>query len=99
MRRIAELAAVRGAEVVPHCWKTGINAAAARHLQAASPNVPLIEMLTPELFDSPLRRELVRGEPHAAARAAPASRPSGLGIELAPEAVEAYREAELRTST
>ena len=99
MRRIAELAAVRGAEVVPHCWKTGINAAAARHLQAASPNVPLIEMLTPELFDSPLRRELVRGEPTLQDGRLPLPDRPGLGIELVPEAVEAYREAELRTST
>ena len=99
MRRIAELAAVRGVEVVPHCWKTGINAAAARHLQAASPNVPLIEMFTPELFDSPLRRELVRGEPTLLEGRLPLPDRPGLGIELVPEAVEAYREAELRTST
>jgi L-alanine-DL-glutamate epimerase-like enolase superfamily enzyme len=99
MRRIAELAAVRGVEVVPHCWKTGINAAAARHLQAASPNVPLIEMLTPELFDSPLRRELVRGEPTLREGRLPLPDRPGLGIELVSEAVEAYREAELRTST
>jgi L-rhamnonate dehydratase len=99
MRRIAELAAVRGAEVVPHCWKTGINAAAARHFQAASPNVPLIETLTPELFDSPLRRELVRGEPGLQDGRLPLPDRPGLGIELVPEAVEAYREAELRTST
>lgn len=99
MRRIAELAAVRGAEVVPHCWKTGINAAAARHLQAASPNVPLIEMLTPELFDSPLRSELVRGEPALQDGRLPLPDRPGLGIELVPEAVEAYREAEVRTST
>jgi L-rhamnonate dehydratase len=99
MRRIAELAAVRGAEVVPHCWKTGINAAAARHFQAASPNVPLIEMLTPELFDSPLRSELVRGEPALREGRLPLPDRPGLGIELVPEAVEAYREAELKTST
>lgn len=100
MRRIAELAAVRGAEVVPHCWKTGINAAAARHFQAASPNVPLIEMLmTPELFDSPLRGELVRGEPALREGRLPLPDRPGLGVELVPEAVEAYREAEVRTST
>ena len=85
--------------MVPHCWKTGINAAAARHLQAASPNVPLIEMLTPELFDSPLRRELVRGEPTLREGRLPLPDRPGLGIELVPDAVEAYREAEVRTST
>jgi L-rhamnonate dehydratase len=99
MRRIAELAASRGVEVVPHCWKTGIDAAAARHLQAASPNVPLVEMLTPELFDSPLRRDLVRGEPVLSEGRLPLPGRPGLGVELVPEAVEAYREQDLRTWT
>jgi L-rhamnonate dehydratase len=31
LRRIAELAAHHGAEVVPHGWKTGITVAAQRH--------------------------------------------------------------------
>ena len=90
LRRIAELAALHGVEVVPHNWKTGIDAAAARHLQVASGNVPLIEMFTPELFESPLRRDLVRPEPvvidgHVALPDAP-----GLGVELVPETVAAY---------
>ncbi len=92
MRRITELAATRGVEVVPHCWKTGIDAAATRHLQAASPNVPMVEMLTPELFDSPLRRELVRGEPAVENGRLPLPEGPGLGVELVPEAVERYRE-------
>jgi L-alanine-DL-glutamate epimerase-like enolase superfamily enzyme len=56
-------------------------------------------MLTPELFDSPLRRELVRGEPTLLEGRLPLPDLPGLGIELVPEAVEAYREAEVRTST
>ena len=40
MARIAQLAEDRGVLVVPHGWKTGITAAAARHFQAATPNVP-----------------------------------------------------------
>jgi L-alanine-DL-glutamate epimerase-like enolase superfamily enzyme len=99
MRRIAELAAVRGVEVVPHCWKTGIDAAAARQLQAASPNVPWVEMVTPELYDSPLRRDLVGPEVELRDGRLPLPREPGLGVELVPEAVEAYRAAGgLRTS-
>jgi L-alanine-DL-glutamate epimerase-like enolase superfamily enzyme len=91
LRRIAELAALHGVLAIPHCWKTGITAAAARHYQAATPNAPYIEHLHPDLFASPLRRELVSPEPavvdgHIALPTAP-----GLGVELVQEAVERYR--------
>jgi L-rhamnonate dehydratase len=100
MRRIAELAAVRGVEVVPHCWKTGINAAAARQLQAATPNVPWVETLSPDLFDSPLRRELVRPEVELRDGRLPLPDAPGLGVELVHEIVEAYRApGGARTST
>ena len=56
MVRIAQLAELAGVLVVPHGWKTGITSAAARHFQAAMPNVPFVEHLSPDLFDSPLRR-------------------------------------------
>lgn len=98
LRRIADLAAVRGVEVVPHCWKTGIDAAAARQLQAASANVPLVEVLHPELFDSPLRRELVRGEPALRDGRLPLPDRPGLGVELVPETVARYSEGTIRTS-
>lgn len=90
MRRIAELAELHGVEVVPHNWKTGINAAAARHLQAACPNVPLIEMFTADLFESPLRRELVRPEPVVVDGLLPLPDAPGLGVELEPEALARY---------
>jgi L-alanine-DL-glutamate epimerase-like enolase superfamily enzyme len=91
LRRIAELAALHGVLAIPHCWKTGITAAAARHYQAATPNAPYIEHLHPDLFASPLRRELVSPEPavvdgHIALPTEP-----GLGVELVQEAVERYR--------
>ena len=35
LRRIADLAEMNGVQLIPHGWKTGINAAAARHLHAA----------------------------------------------------------------
>jgi L-rhamnonate dehydratase len=91
LRRIAQLAELFGAVVVPHFWKTGITAAASRHLQAATPNVPYIEMLSPVLFDSPLRAELTRPEPELEDGTWPLPVGAGLGVELCEEAVEAYR--------
>jgi L-alanine-DL-glutamate epimerase-like enolase superfamily enzyme len=90
MKRIAELAEHRGVLVVPHGWKTGITAAAARHFQAATPNVPLVEHLSSELFDSPLRRELVSPEPRLTDGTIDLPTAPGLGIELDAGAVERY---------
>lgn len=91
LRRIAELADLHGALVVPHGWKTGITAAAGRHFQAATPNAPYVEMLHPALFDSPLRAELVRPEPGLVDGMIALSTVPGLGVELDPAAVERYR--------
>ena len=90
LRRITQSALERGAGVIPHCWKTGINAAAARHLQAATLNVPFVEMLVPSLWRTPLRHELVIPEPelqdgHIALPVAP-----GLGVTLAQTALLDY---------
>lgn len=91
MRRVAQLAAMHGAAVIPHCWKTGINAAAARQFQAATQNVPLIEMLSAELFHSPLRAGLVRPEPVIRDGLLPLPTKPGLGIELVSSVVDRYR--------
>jgi L-alanine-DL-glutamate epimerase-like enolase superfamily enzyme len=91
IRRIAELAALHGALVIPHGWKTGITAAAARHFQAATVNAPFIEMFSPQLFESPLRSELVRPEPVIEDGAIPLPSAPGLGVELVDEIVEQYR--------
>jgi L-rhamnonate dehydratase len=93
LRRIAELAAQADALVIPHFWKTGITAAASRHFQAATANAPYIEMLSPAIFDSPLRAELTRPEPEVEDGTLPLPSEPGLGIELVEEAVEAYRVA------
>ncbi len=92
LARIAAIAELEGILVVPHCWKTGITATAVRHFQAATPNVPFVESLSPHLFDSPLRRDLVTPpEPDVVdgRMALPAG--PGLGIELDPDALAAYR--------
>jgi L-alanine-DL-glutamate epimerase-like enolase superfamily enzyme len=96
--RIAAFAELHGVQVVPHGWKTGITAAAARHLQAATPNVPFVEHLSPELFDSPLRRELVTPEPEVVDGRIALPTAPGLGVELDPEAVARYRVEDAETS-
>jgi L-rhamnonate dehydratase len=93
LRRIAELAALHGRLVVPHGWKTGITAAAQRHFQAATENTPVVEMLSPELYGSPLRAELVRPEPKISGGRIALPTEHGLGVELVEEAVERYRVA------
>jgi L-rhamnonate dehydratase len=91
MRKVAQLAAMHGATVIPHCWKTGINAAAARQFQAATENVPLIEMLSSELFHSPLRAGLVGPEPTVQNGLLPLPTVPGLGVDLVNSVVDKYR--------
>jgi L-alanine-DL-glutamate epimerase-like enolase superfamily enzyme len=92
MRRVAQAAAMHGAAVIPHCWKTGINAAAARHFQAATANAPFIEMLSPELFHSPLRAGLVSPEPVVRDGRLPLPTEPGIGVQLSDAVVEQYRQ-------
>jgi L-rhamnonate dehydratase len=91
IRRIAELAELEGAIVVPHGWKTGITAAAARHFQAATVNSPMIEWMHPHLYDSPLRAGLVHPEPEVVDGQMALPQEPGLGVELDPGTIERYR--------
>ncbi|HXV25548.1 MAG TPA: mandelate racemase/muconate lactonizing enzyme family protein [Alphaproteobacteria bacterium] len=91
MRRIAELCELYGAEVIPHGWKTGITAAAGRHFQAACPAVPVFEVVSPKVFDSLLRRELVSPEPDVEDGTMALPEAPGLGIELNEELVRRLR--------
>jgi L-alanine-DL-glutamate epimerase-like enolase superfamily enzyme len=91
LRRIAEMASLEGVLVVPHGWKTGITAAAAQHFQAATANAPFVELFHPELFDSPLRAELVAPEPTVVDGLIDLPTAPGLGVSLVPEAVERFR--------
>ena len=91
IRRIAELCELHGAEVVPHGWKTGITSAAGRHFQAACAPAPVFEYVSPKVFDSLLRRELVSPEPEVVdGYMALPDRP-GLGIDLNEELVARLR--------
>lgn len=91
IRRIAELALQHGALVIPHCWKTGITAAAARHYQAATGNAPWVEMFHPELFPSRLRGELTGPDPQLVDGRIGLPTAPGLGVELEAAVVERYR--------
>jgi L-alanine-DL-glutamate epimerase-like enolase superfamily enzyme len=90
IRRIAELAELHGVQVIPHGWKTGITAACGRHFQAATPNAPFFEYLSPELYDSPLRRHLVAPEPTVSQGRMPLPEAPGLGVALNAEIVRRY---------
>ncbi len=91
IRRIAELCELYGAEVIPHGWKTGITAAAGRHFQAACPASPLFEVVSPKVYDSLLRRELVSPEPELEDGTMALPTAPGLGIELNEALVERLR--------
>jgi L-alanine-DL-glutamate epimerase-like enolase superfamily enzyme len=93
IRRIAEMAALYGVDVVPHAWKTGILAHCGRHFQAACPASPLFEFMSPNVYDSPLRRNLVKPEPTIQDGVMALPQGAGLGIELDEATVERYRVA------
>jgi L-alanine-DL-glutamate epimerase-like enolase superfamily enzyme len=91
IRRIAEMCELHGAQVVPHGWKTGITSAIGRHFQAACPAAPVFEYVSPKVFDSPLRRELVSPEPDVVDGFMELPTAPGLGIELNEELVARWR--------
>ena len=89
-RRVSDLAAGRGRQVVPHCWKTGIGIAASAHLSAATAHCPYIEFLPAVLSEAPLRRELVVDELQMTGGLVPLPEKPGLGIELNQAALAKY---------
>jgi L-rhamnonate dehydratase len=91
IRRIADMCELHGVQVIPHGWKTGILAAASRHFQAACPNAPYFEFISPHVYQSPLREKLVRPEPAVEAGTMALPEGTGLGIELDEDVVETYR--------
>lgn len=91
IKRIADLCELHGAEIVPHGWKTGITSAVGRHFQAACPAAPVFEYVSPHVFDSPLRRELVSPEPKVVDGFMDLPDAPGLGITLNDELVARWR--------
>jgi L-alanine-DL-glutamate epimerase-like enolase superfamily enzyme len=82
IRRIADFAALHGVQVIPHGWKTGITAACGRHFHASTINAEFFEFLSPHLYDSPLRRQLVSPEPRIDDGRMALPDGSGLGVTL-----------------
>jgi len=91
IRRIADLCEFHGAEVVPHGWKTGITSAAGRHFHAACAPSPVFEYVSPKVFDSLLRRELVSPEPEVKDGYMDLPDRPGLGIDLNEDLVNRLR--------
>jgi L-rhamnonate dehydratase len=87
IRRIAEMAELYGVQVIPHGWKTGITAACGRHFHASTINAEYFEFLSPHLYDSPLRTNLVHPEPEIVAGKMSLPEAPGLGIDLNEELV------------
>jgi L-alanine-DL-glutamate epimerase-like enolase superfamily enzyme len=93
MARIAEMCDLAGVQCIPHGWVGGIGSMCQLHLQAASPAMPYLEYLHPDLFPSAIRREVTKPEPtlhdgHYALPTAP-----GLGVELCEDALAQFRPA------
>ena len=84
------MAEMYGVQVVPHGWKTGITAACSAHFQACTINSPYFEFLSEHLYDSPLRRELVKFEPKVRGGKMELPKGPGLGIELDEKVVAKY---------
>ena len=90
-RKVCDIAADRGRQIVPHCWKSGIGIAASAHLCAATACCPYIEFLPAQLSESALRRELVVEDLEMVDGTIPVPHKPGLGVELNREALMRYR--------
>ena len=89
-KRVCEMAAQRGRQIVPHCWKTGISIAATAHLAAVTPHCPYIEFMPTNLCDSQLRKDLVDDELQIIDGVIPLPENPGLGIEVNMDALRAF---------
>lgn len=90
IRRIADMAELYGVQVIPHGWKTGITAACGRHFHASTINAEFFEFLSPHLYDSPLRRDLVNPEPGIKDGRMELPSEPGLGISLNEEVLARF---------
>ena len=87
-KRVAQAAETEGAWCVPHCFSTGILAAASLHLLANQPAPRLIEW---SMEGSPLNTSLVRPAPEMVDGYVAVPSAPGLGIALDWNVVERYR--------
>ncbi len=92
-KAVCDMAAERGLAIVPHCWKTGVSISATAHMAFTTPHCAFIEYLPPELCVETLRKELVAEELTLVDGTIRRPTRPGLGVELNPEAVNAYKVA------
>jgi L-alanine-DL-glutamate epimerase-like enolase superfamily enzyme len=89
-RRVCDMAAEHGLEVVPHLWKTGISIAAAVHLASVTPHCAFVEFLPKDLSESQLRKELTTEDLPMVDGAIPLPSGPGLGVEVDRDAMERF---------
>ncbi|MDQ3654485.1 MAG: mandelate racemase/muconate lactonizing enzyme family protein [Chloroflexota bacterium] len=89
-RKVCQIAADRGRQIVPHCWKSGIGIAASVHLSAATACSPFVEFLPGKLSESGLRRDLLLNEFELENGVIALPTEPGLGVHLNRDALAAY---------
>ena len=87
-KKIADYACANGVAVVPHAWSSGIVIAASLHVIAAIQNAYLLEYC---VWDTPIRREMVKDDIRVIDGYATVPTGPGLGIEVNDEAIERFR--------
>ncbi|MGI6161849.1 MAG: mandelate racemase/muconate lactonizing enzyme family protein [Christensenellales bacterium] len=87
-RRIANYAAAKRINIIPHAWSSDILIAASLHVIASIPNNDIMEFC---VWDTPIRKEMIRNP--FVAKDGYVSIPDGpgLGVEINDEAIEKYR--------
>ena len=88
--KVCDMAAERGRQIIPHCWKTGISISASAHLAAVTPHCPYFEYLPAELTDSKLRQELVLDDLQLIDGKLSIPQKPGLGVEVNMDALERF---------
>ncbi|GIU37316.1 mandelate racemase/muconate lactonizing enzyme family protein [Shewanella schlegeliana] len=86
--RIMDICEHHNAQLMPHNWKTGITAAAARHFGIVCHISEYVEYLHPDFWNGTLTQQLTLNEPKIVDGAIEVSDKPGLGIELNIEFVE-----------
>lgn len=90
MLRIANLCELSGIQCIPHGWLGGIGSMCQIHLQLASPAMPYVEYLHPDLFPSAIRGEVTWPQPDLQNGVFSPPEKPGLGIDLCSTALEKY---------
>lgn len=82
LRRIMHMAEQYNVQVSPHQWKTGITAAACRHLHIANKYTTYVEYLHPDFYGGSLRKNLTTNEAPIIDGYLEKSEVPGLGIDI-----------------